>query len=106
MLGLAFFLALTEMHERYAHPVFALLPLWAIGNSWRERAYVAISFLALLNVIYVMHPEHLGSGIAVILALLFVVLLAGMAGWPRIAARDSVQAESLPPRFLHEQAPP
>lgn len=102
LLGLAFFLALTEMHERYAHPVFALLPLWAIGNSWRERGYVAMSFLALLNVIYVMHPEHLGSGIAVILALLFVILLVGMAGWPRARAR----AESLPPELLREPAPP
>ncbi|MCH7721070.1 MAG: NPCBM/NEW2 domain-containing protein [Planctomycetes bacterium] len=106
LLGLAFFLALTEMHERYAHPVFALLPLWAIGNSWRERGYVAMSFLALLNVIYVMHPEHLGCGIAVILSLFFVMLLAGMAGWPRTLAYGPVRAESLPPAFLREPAPP
>ena len=102
LLGLVFFLALTEMHERYTHPVFALLPLWAIGNSWRERVYVAMSFLALLNVIYVMHPEHLGSGIAVIFTLLFVILLAGMAGRPR----KSTCPAPRPPALLAEPAPP
>ncbi len=106
LLGLAFFLALTEMHERYAFPVLALLPLWAIGHAWRERGYVAISFLVLLNVVFVMHPEHLGTGIAVLLSLLFIILLVGMASRPQSAMHRSVRVQPSPTQVRQGPAPP
>ena len=49
LLVLAFFVFLTEMHERYAFPVVALLPIWAVGGAWRERGYALLSMAMLLN---------------------------------------------------------
>ena len=45
LLGLAFFLFPTEMHERYALPALAFLAIWAASGAWAERAFVMLSAL-------------------------------------------------------------
>jgi Gpi18-like mannosyltransferase len=51
LLGLAFFLFPTEMHERYSLPAIAFLPLWAVTSLWRERVFVLLSIMLLLNLV-------------------------------------------------------
>jgi Gpi18-like mannosyltransferase len=77
-LGLAFFLFPTEMHERYAFPAIAFLALWAVTGAWRERIYVALTLLLLLNLAAVLPAAPLAPQIAVGLLLVFGVLLVGL----------------------------
>ncbi|MCH8251369.1 MAG: NPCBM/NEW2 domain-containing protein [Planctomycetes bacterium] len=75
LLGLAFFAVPTEMHERYAHPVLALLAIWAVTGAWRERTYTLLSVLLLLNLTVVLPAGDIAQGIAGLIVLLFVGML-------------------------------
>lgn len=81
-LALCFFLFPTEMHERYAFPAIALLPLWAAVRPAAERVYWILSGLLLLNLAAVLSPAVLGPQIAASILLVFAVLLAAMV-WSR-----------------------
>jgi hypothetical protein len=76
---LAFFLCLTEMHERYSHPIFAVLALWAAGGAWKERAYLLLSCGALLNLTFAQPPDQIGFQIGVLFTLALLLMLAGLA---------------------------
>lgn len=79
VLGLVFFLFPTEMHERYAYPALAVLPLWAVGGPWKERVYVLLSVLMLLNLTVAQPVDEIGPDIAVLNLVLCSVFLAGLA---------------------------
>ena len=87
LVGLAFFLLLTEMHERYAFPVLAVLPIWALGSAWRERAYLLLSAAMLLNLTVVQPVKEIAgeiSGLHLVVFGLFVgALLLPFAGASR-----------------------
>jgi len=89
LLGLAFFLIPTEMHERYAHPALAMLALWAVGGPWRERMYVLISVLLVLNLTLPQPVEAVGSYVAAGLVISFAVMVA----WLAIERKRSVAIE-------------
>lgn len=78
-LGLAFFLCLTEMHERYSHPVFALLALWAASSAWKERGYLLLSCAALLNLTFALHVDQIAVPLAMLFVLALLSMLAGLA---------------------------
>ncbi len=95
VLALAFFLLPTQMHERYLFPVLAVLPLWVIGGPWRERAYVLVSVLFLLNLTLVLPVAAVSEQIAALsviigAALLVALLGAGLAATRRPAAKPVV----------------
>jgi Gpi18-like mannosyltransferase len=71
LLVLAFFLFPTEMHERYAHPAMALLPIWAVSDRWRERVFFVLSGLLLLNLSEVQPAGAVGMYIAAMILGLF-----------------------------------
>jgi Gpi18-like mannosyltransferase len=75
LLALTFFLVPTQMHERYLFPALAVLPLWAVGGAWRERAYALVSVAFLLNLTVVMPPGGLSRELAVVLLLVAATLL-------------------------------
>lgn len=75
LLALAFFLFPTEMHERYALPAFALLPLWAVGGPWRERSFFLLSIMLMLNVAEFLPPRGIAGPIAGANLVLFVGVL-------------------------------
>jgi Gpi18-like mannosyltransferase len=77
-LGLAFFMIPTEMHERYALPVLALAPLWAVAGAWRERIYFLVSALLALNLAAVIPAEEFAGGIAAMMLFCFLALIAGL----------------------------
>ena len=79
LLGLAFFLIPTEIHERYALPALTVLPLWAVRSAWRERAYCLLSALLLLNLAHVLPPESAGVHLAGAALAVFVGLLLAAA---------------------------
>jgi Gpi18-like mannosyltransferase len=95
VLALAFFLLPTQMHERYQFPVLAVLPLWVIGGPWRERVYVLVSVLFLLNLTLVL-PVGAASGQMAVLsliiggALLVALFGAGLAATRHSAAKPVV----------------
>lgn len=110
LLGLAFFLFPTEMHERYAFPALALLALWAAARGRNERMYWLLTAALLLNLAAKLSPESLGAFIAVCLLLLFALLLGSMVidrGAPRASPADSLQvsAEENDGPALGENAP-
>ncbi len=76
MLGLAFFLFPTEMHERYAHPAIALLALWAVTHPWKERVFCLLSVLLLLNLTSILPVDHAAIYIAASIIAVFVAILA------------------------------
>jgi Gpi18-like mannosyltransferase len=85
LLALAFFLFPTQMHERYLFPLLAVLPLWAIGGPWRERALVVLSACFLLNLTIVLPAAMTGPSLAGVLLVGGAVLLAALA-WPTLSA--------------------
>jgi len=91
LLGLAFFLFLTEMHERYAFPALAFLALWAVSGQWRERAYFLLSALLLMNLTFVLPPGGLAPQIATASLLVFGLILVVLA------RPQAVHEPSLPP---------
>jgi Gpi18-like mannosyltransferase len=105
LLGLAFFCLLTEMHERYSYPVIALLPIWAVTGAWKERTYLLVSVLMLLNLTVAQQVDEIGGDIGG-LNLLMCGLLFGVLLW-RGAARSSPGAAAAPvERFADPSAPP
>jgi Gpi18-like mannosyltransferase len=102
LIGLAFFLFLTEMHERYAFPVLAVLPIWALGGAWRERAYLLLSAAMLLNLTDVQPVKEIAgeiSGLHLVVFGLFVgalLLPLTSASGARTAGEDRA-ADSCPP---------
>ncbi len=103
LLGLAFFVIPTEMHERYAHPALAMLALWAVGGQWRERMYVLISILLVLNMTFPQPIEAVGSYIGAGMVISFAV----MVGWLAIGRKRSVAVEDrTPPPEVVEPLPP
>lgn len=76
LLGLAFFLFPTEMHERYSFPAIAMFALWAASTPWRERAFVLLSALLLLNLSDVQAARSVSAHIAGGHVLMFLVILA------------------------------
>lgn len=85
VLGLAFFVLPTEIHERYAFPIFAVLPLWAVTGPWKERAYWLLSVLAVLNLTLPQPVAQIGSDIGGLHLIVLLALLAGLA-LPRLGA--------------------
>ncbi len=104
MLGLAFFLFPTEMHERYAHPAIALLALWAVTSPWRERAFCLLSVLLLLNLTSILPAGDVAPYIAGSIIAVFVFVL----GWTMIAKQtaDADPAETHAAPVPLEQPPP
>jgi Gpi18-like mannosyltransferase len=92
LLGLAFFLFPTEMHERYAFPVLAFLALWAVSGEWRERIFFLASAMLLLNLAFVLPPGQLAPQIAAVSLLVFGVILIALARGQATSAR----ADALP----------
>ncbi len=90
-LGLAFFLFLTEMHERYAYPVIAILPIWAVVSTWRERAFVILCAMLLLNLTLPQSVDQIAGDIGATKVILFVGLCAYLA-----FARDTTAGPSPP----------
>ncbi|MCH7872570.1 MAG: NPCBM/NEW2 domain-containing protein [Planctomycetes bacterium] len=78
LLGLAFFLFPTEMHERYAIPALAFLAIWAASGAWAERAFVMLSAMLLLNLSTILPVEPASMQIAVVIILCFGVILVGL----------------------------
>jgi Gpi18-like mannosyltransferase len=79
LLALAFFFIPTEMHERYAHPAIALLPLWALARPWRERAFCLLSALLLLNLTFILPVTNLAGHIAGAIGVVMLAMLMMMA---------------------------
>jgi Gpi18-like mannosyltransferase len=103
LLGLAFFAIPTEMHERYAHPAFALLAIWAVGGPWRERMYILISVLLVLNYTFPQPVEAVGSYIGAGV----VISLAALIAWLAVGRMRSVAVEDRsPPPEIVEPLPP
>lgn len=92
ILCLAFFLFPTEMHERYAWPVIAFLPLWAVAGAWRERVFFLLSALLLLNVADFLPAKAISSPIAAANIAIFVALV----GWVILGPRGASVEESPP----------
>ncbi len=88
-LGLAFFLFLTEMHERYAYPVIAILPIWAVTSAWRERVFVILCAMLLLNLAEAQPVDQIAGDIGAAKVILFVGLCAYLA-----FARDTTAGPS------------
>ena len=97
LLGLAFFLFPTEMHERYAFPALAFLALWAVSGQWRERAYFLLSALLLMNLTFVLHLGGPAPQIATASLLIFGVLLVALA-WSQ-----GVREPALPPKEIADE---
>ena len=81
MLGMAFFLIPTEMHERYAMPAIAVLALWAVSGEWKERAYYLLSVLLLLNLTAVLGVEDIARVVAGMIVALFLMMLMARGRW-------------------------
>ncbi|MBL8878798.1 MAG: NPCBM/NEW2 domain-containing protein [Phycisphaerales bacterium] len=88
LLGLAFFLFPTEMHERYAFPALALLPVWAATRPRNERLYWLLTSALLINLAAKLSPEALGIFIAICLLVLFACLLGAMVLDRRLTRDD------------------
>ena len=100
LLALAFFLLPTEMHERYAFPAFALLPVWAAAAPRNERAYLALTGLILLNLAAILPARQLASQIGLANLLVFcgllILLLVPRRG-PLAEANQSPMADGSDP---------
>jgi NPCBM/NEW2 domain/Glycosyltransferase family 87 len=95
LLGLAFFLIPTEMHERYAHPTIALLAVWAVGGVWKERVFSLLSVLLLLNLTWIQPVRDIAPEIAATIVLTFVGILVWIAvGQRKKAATAEVDAHA------------
>ncbi|MFH0981635.1 MAG: NPCBM/NEW2 domain-containing protein [Planctomycetota bacterium] len=106
LLALAFFLCLTEMHERYAYPMVAVLPLWAVRGKWCERAYLLLSILLLLNLTVAQPVDQIGSDLALLMILLGLLCLAAFL-WPSPATEARVGwPTALQLEALKEPGPP
>lgn len=92
LLGLAFYLFPTEMHERYALPGVVLLAAWAAASSWRERLYGAISVVLLLNLVIVLNPKAIGPHLSALNLIFFAALAARL--WRREPAATASVAAS------------
>lgn len=79
-LGLCFFLFPTEMHERYAYPVIAVMALWAATQAWRERLFVLFSALLLLNLTGPLPVTDIAGDVGVAMLLVFAAALMVLSG--------------------------
>ncbi len=79
LLGLAFFLIPTEMHERYSLPAAAFLALWAVSGAWKERAYFLLSAALLLNLTPYLSADQIARQIAAINVVIFVAAIIWLA---------------------------
>ncbi len=95
LLGLAFYLFPTEMHERYAFPALALLAPWAVSSRWRERAFFLLTALLLLNLAGVLSPAPLSPQIGAANVVLFGGILVALL-WPAGARPGEPAATTLP----------
>lgn len=86
MLGLAFFMLPTEMHERYGLAALAMFPVWAVASPRRERLFFLLTVLMLLNMAAVLSPEqismHVAAGMVAVFGLLMLALPAARAVTP------------------------
>ncbi|MGE0479545.1 MAG: NPCBM/NEW2 domain-containing protein [Phycisphaerae bacterium] len=94
LLGLCFFLFPTEMHERYAFPVIALLAIWAAARRAGERVYWLLSALLLLNVAAYLPAEQIAAQLSAANLAIFAVLVI-MLLLPRHAPAED---DALPAR--------
>ncbi len=94
LLGLAFYLFPTEMHERYAIPALAVLPVWAAGAAVRERCYWLISIIVLLGMAAQLSVRPIGPvlGAACLLAFFATLVLL-----PRRASQPAAPVEPCAP---------
>jgi Gpi18-like mannosyltransferase len=90
-LALAFFLIPTEMHERYAHPAFAFLVIWAVTGPWRERLYALLTTMILLNLAQDLAPV----GVAGLIAATIVAILLCLLVWT-VCSRGQARVADLP----------
>jgi Gpi18-like mannosyltransferase len=103
LLGLAFFLIPTEIHERYALPALAVLPLWAVRSAWRERAYCLLSALLLLNLAQVLPPESAGVHLAGAALAVFVGLLLAAASATVVDTAATATDRPAPAQSVHRE---
>ncbi len=106
LLVLAFFLCLTEMHERYTYPVIAVLPIWAVQSRWRERVYVLLSILLLLNLTVAQPVNEIGSDIARLTMVLWLVCFGGLLGSAAVPAAGPPRAHRVGDRALPPDSTP
>lgn len=94
LIGLAFFTLLTEMHERYAFPVLALLVLWAACSPVRQTAYWLCSSFILMNLVHVLGTEQIKTYLGGAAVVLLFVFLAWMIVRPRLTvlSNDALDA--------------
>jgi Gpi18-like mannosyltransferase len=104
MLAFAFYLFPTEMHERYAFPAIALLPLWAIADRWNERLFFLLSVGLLLNTAARLDIEPAAKIISGAHLALFAALLATMllprARMPETPVVEQPEAVAGPRRLI------
>lgn len=79
LLGLAFFVFPTEMHERYALPAVAFLAVWTASSQWKERVFYILSAMLLLNLAAVLPAEAVAAQIGGTNLLIFAALLGALA---------------------------
>lgn len=79
LLGLAFFLFPTEMHERYFFPALAFGAIWAVSSAWAERTYFLLCSVLLLNIALVLPATELAGFVGGMTLALFVLVLAMLA---------------------------
>ena len=96
-LAMAAFVLLTEMHERYAYPALALLPLWAAGGGAGQAVYWLFSSLLLLNLADVLGPDqlqrHVGGAMVLVFGAMSVGLVIGRKPQPRGEAHSDVSID-------------
>lgn len=103
LLGLAFFLFPTEMHERYALPALAVLPVWAVSSAWRERAYWLLTVLVVLNLSAQLPADAIARQLGGACVVLFVLLAGALRGATARAAPEASTPAALrgnEPRLL------
>lgn len=97
LLGLAFYLFPTEMHERYAIPALAVLPVWAVGGAARERCYWLVSMIVLLGMAAQLSVRPIGPVLAAGCLLAFFAALALL---PRRASQQAAPVELSAPAAM------
>ncbi len=95
---LVFFGVLTEMHERYAFPAIALLALWAARDAWRERLFMVLTIVMLLNLEYVESVDRIAADLSWLMIGVTGAVIAWLVSdrWLDPSARPAVQHEEPP----------
>lgn len=101
LLGLAFFLFPTEMHERYALPAMAFFPIWAVSGAWKERAFMLLTILLLLNMTDFLPAKPLSMH----LSLTNLIVFGGLALW-LFYSKPSEPIRSETPVYLDNDTTP